>query len=142
MLSHLLGEADYTPFKAEWIPVAHGVMFVGIVFNWTSMLSQNLLKALERAMKRSDPKPTTFYFPTYLMDVLCASNSFLGMKWAWNPQSPPIHLYCKELWKENSFREMYIICNHFLAEAHQRLFGSKMPSITEVGRDSIAQIGN
>lgn len=76
------------------------------------------------------------------MDILCASNSFPGMKWAWNPQSPPIHLYFKELWKENSFREMYIICNHFLDEAHQLLFGLEMPRITEVGRDSIAQTGN
>ena len=142
MLSHLHGEVDCTTFKAEWIPIAHVVMFAGIVFNWASMLSHNLLKALERVMPRSDPKATTFYFYAYLMDVLCGSNSFPGMKWAWNPQSPSIHLYCKELWKENSFREMYIICNHFLAEAHQLLFGSEMTRITEVGHDSIAKIKN
>lgn len=76
------------------------------------------------------------------MDVLCASNSFPGMKWAWKPQSPSIHLYCKELWKENNFREMYIICNHFLAEAHQLLFGSEMPKIIEAGRESISLIEN
>ena len=97
------------------------------------MLLQNLLKELERVMQKSDRKGTTFHFSAYLMDVLCASNSFPGMKWAWNPQSPPIHLYCKELWKENNLREMYIICNHFLAEAHQLLFGSEIPRITKAG---------
>lgn len=70
MLSHLHGEADCTTFKVEWIPIAHGVMSVGIVYNWANMLSQNLLKVLERAMRKSDPKGTTFYFSTYLMDVL------------------------------------------------------------------------
>ena len=93
-------------------------------------------------MQRSDPKPTTFYFFTYLMDILCASNSFPCMKWAWNPQRHPIHLYCKELWKEKSFKEMYIICNHFLAKAHQLLFRSEIPRITRAGHDSIAQIEN
>lgn len=142
ILSHLHGEAECTTFNTEWIPIAHGVMFDGIIFNWASMLSQNLLKALERAMQKSDPNGTTFYCSAYLMDILCASNSFLGMKWAWNPQICPIHLYCKELQKENSFIEMYIICNHFLAEAHQLLFGSEMPRITKAGRDSISLIGN
>ena len=92
-----------------------------------------MLKDLERAMQKTNPKGTTFYFSAYLMDVLCASNSFLGMKWAWTPQSPPIHLYYKELWKENNYKEMYIICNHFVAEAHQLLFGLEMPRITEAG---------
>ena len=64
------------------------------------------------------------------------------MKWAWTPQIPPIHLYCKELWKENSYKELYIICNHFLAKAHQLLFGSEMLRITEAGRDLISLIGN
>ena len=92
-----------------------------------------MLKALEREMQKTDPKGTTFYFFAYLMHILCASNSFSGMKWAWTPQSPPIHLYCKELWKENNYKEMYSICNHFLAEAHQLLFGSEIPRITEAG---------
>ena len=60
-------------------------------------------------MRKTNSKGTTFYFSAYLLDVLCASNSFPGMKWAWTPQSPPIHLYCKELWKEINYKEMYSI---------------------------------
>ena len=59
-----------------------------------------------------------------------------------DPPKPTIHLYCKELWKENSYKEMYIICNHFLAEAHQLLFGSEMPRITKARRDPISLIRN
>ena len=133
MLSHLHSEVDCTNFKVEWIPIAHGVLSAVVVFNWANMLSQNILKSMERAMQKTNSKGTTFYFSSYLMDVLCASNDLLGMKWAWTPQSPPIHLYYKELWKENNYKEMYSICNHFLADAHQLLFGSDMPKISKVG---------
>lgn len=37
---------------------------------------------------------------------------------------------------------MYIICNHFLAKAHQLLFGSEMPRITEAGIYLISLIIN
>ena len=92
MLSFLHGEANCTNFKSEWLPIAHGVMSDGIVFNWASMLSQNLLKALEKAVRKPDPKGTIFYFATYLLDILCASNSFPSLNWAWTPQIPPIQL--------------------------------------------------
>lgn len=62
MLSCLHGEEEYTNFKAEWIPIAHGVFSVSIIFNLASMLSQNMLKALERAIRKTYPKGTTFSF--------------------------------------------------------------------------------
>ena len=85
MLTRLHGEANCTKFKTEWLPIAHGVMLSRIFFNWDSMLSQSLLKDLEKAVRKPDPKGTIFYFLAYLLDVLCASNSFLGMNWAWAP---------------------------------------------------------
>ena len=127
LMSNLHGEVDCTNFKFEWFPVAHGVMSNGIVFNWANILSQNLLKALEKAVRKPHPKGTIFYFPTYLLDVLYASNSFPGLNWAWTPQSPPIHLYYKELWKENSYLEMYNIYDHFITHAHQLLLGKRYP---------------
>ena len=33
MLFHLHGEADCTTFKDEWIPITHGVLSAGIIFN-------------------------------------------------------------------------------------------------------------
>lgn len=142
MLSPLHGEADCTNFKSEWFPIAHGVMLTSTIFNWESILSQKILKALEKVVQKPDPKGTIFYFTAYLLDALCASNSFPGLNWAWNPKIPPIHLYCKELWKENNYKEMYKICAHFIAHAHQLFFRTEMPRLYEAERESICLIRN
>ena len=104
MLSCLHGEVNCTNFKSEWFLVAHGFMSTGTLFNWESILSHNLLKALEKAVQKPDPKGIIFYFATYILDALCASNSFPGLNWAWTHKIPPIHLYCKELWRENHYK--------------------------------------
>ena len=39
MLSLLHSEVDCTNFKAEWIPIAHGVLSTIVVFDWANMLS-------------------------------------------------------------------------------------------------------
>ena len=142
MLSRLHGEADCTNFKSKWLPLAHGVMPTSIVFNWESILSSNLLRALEKVVQKQDPKGTPFYFAGYLLDALCASNSFPGLNWAWTLKSLPIHLYCKELWRENSYKEMYTICDQFIAPTYRLFFITEMPRISEAGRESISQIGN
>lgn len=97
---------------------------------------------MEKAIQKQDPKGTPFYFAGYLLDVLCASNPFSGLKWAWTLKCPPIHLYSKKMWRENSYKEMYTICNHFIALAHKLFFGAEMPRVSEASRESIAQIGN
>lgn len=76
MLSRLHGEANCTNFKLEWIPLAHGVMSTATIFNWESILSSNLLRDLENAIQKQDPKGTPFYFVVYLLGTLCASNPF------------------------------------------------------------------
>lgn len=142
MLSRLHGEANCMFVKSEWIPLAHGVMSASIIFNWASILSANILRALEKAIQRPDVKGTPFYFSSFLLDALCASNQFPALKWAWTPKCPPIHIYCQALWRENYYREMYDICNHFMAPAHKMIFGVEMPRISEVGREAISETGN
>lgn len=127
MLSLLHKEVDCTNFKSEWFLVAHGVMFTSTVFNWVSILSHNLLKSLEKAVQKPDPKDTLYYFETYFLDALCASNSFPRLNWDWTPKIPSTHLYCKELWRKNTYKEMYKICDHFIAHAYELFFGTEMP---------------
>lgn len=138
MLSWLHGEVDCTYFKSEWISLAHGVISIGIIFNWENILSTNLLRALEKAIQKKDEKEAPFYFAGYLLDVLCNSNQFPGLKWAWTPKCPPIHIYCQELRRENSYKEMYVICEHFIAPTHSLFFGVDMPQISEVGCEAIS----
>ena len=102
-------------------------MSMDIIFNWESILPANILCALEKAIQRPDAKGTPFYFLGFLLDALCASNQFLGLKWAWTPKFPPIHIYCQDLWRENYYREMYDICEHFMAPANKMIFGVEMP---------------
>ena len=60
MLSRLHREVDNTFFKSEWIPLDHGVMSVGIVFNWVGILSTNILRALEKAVQNPDARGPLF----------------------------------------------------------------------------------
>ena len=67
-------------------------MIAGIVFNWENILSANLLLALKKAIQMQDAKVTLIYFLGFLLDVLCASNQYPGLKWAWTPKCPPNHI--------------------------------------------------
>ena len=133
MLSQLHGEADCAYFKSEWIPLAHEVMSMGKIFNWENILSTNLLQALEKAIQKHDAKGAPFYFVGYLLDVLYASNQFPGLNWAWTPKFPPIHIYCKEIWRKNNYKEIYVICEHFISPTNRLFFGVDMPRILEAG---------
>jgi hypothetical protein len=89
MLSRLLREVDCMFFKSEWIPLAHGVMSVGIVFNWASILSANIIRALEKAIERPDAKGAPFYFFNFLLIKLTVK---------------PI----SKIWKANSFKRIWL----------------------------------
>lgn len=56
---------------------------------------------------------TNFYTP-YFMDVMCGGQNFPSMNWEWKRSSPPIHVYCLDLW-ENRYKYNYMrIYNNFL----------------------------
>lgn len=142
MLSWLHGEANCTNFKLEWLPLAHKVISTDTMFNRESIIPNNLLQGLEKVVQKQDSKGTPFYFAGYLLDALCTSNYFPGLNWAWTLKSLSIHLYCKELWRENSYKEMYTIYDQFIARTYILFFGTEMPQIAEAGLESISQIGN
>ena len=62
MLSRLHGEANYTNFKSEWLPLANVVMSTDTIFNWANILSTNILQSLEKAIQKQDAKGAPFYF--------------------------------------------------------------------------------
>lgn len=101
MLSQLLGEADSTFFKVDWIPLAHRVIYIGTIFNLASILSVNIIKAMEKEVPKPEGKGTPFYYSGFLLDVLCAHNSFLDLNWEWTPKCLPIHVHFQELWEEH-----------------------------------------
>lgn len=142
MLSRLHREANYMFFKSEWIPLAHGVMFYHNNVYFGQHFVFQYYSGLEKIVQRSDVRGSPFYFLGFILDVLCASNLFPCLKWAWTLKCPPIHIYYQELWRENYHKEMYSICEHFTALAHRMIFRVEMPQILEAGREAISQIGN
>lgn len=82
---------------------------------------------------------SALYFFGFLLDTLCAHNSFPGLNWAWNPKCLPIHIYYQELWEEHYRREMYVISEHFMASAHNYY---ETPLISEEGREVLSKIKN
>ena len=64
------------------------------------------------------------------------------LNWDWTPQSPPIHLYYKDLLRENSYEHIYRICDHFITHVHQLIFSTEMPRLSAAGRESISLIEN
>jgi hypothetical protein len=83
LMCRLNGRKDCIHFKDDWIPMAHGVVTKGIVFNWGAILSQALKKDLEKAKGYSTSKGPSFHMASYLLDNVCAHNTFQGMGWQW-----------------------------------------------------------
>lgn len=112
-------------------------MYACTIFNWDGILSANIFQALEKSVQRLDERGSPFYFSSFLLYALCASNQFPGLKWDWTPKCSPIHIYCQELWKENYHKEMYTICEHFLAPTKKMIFKIETPQISKAGREAI-----
>ena len=111
MLSRIHGEVDNTFFKAEWIPLDHGVMSIGADFNWPSILSANILRDLEKAVLRPKAKGSPFYFSSFLMDVLCASNQFPRLKWDRTPDVPQFTFIVKNCGKKTTTKKCILFAN-------------------------------
>ena len=94
MLSQHHGEVDSTFFKAEWIPLRHGVVSTGIFFNWDGIMFANIIRALEKSIPRPEAKGPPFYLFGFLLDALYASNQFAELKWTYTPKCPLVHIYC------------------------------------------------
>lgn len=62
MLCRLHGEVDSTHFKSNWIPLAHGVLSAGIVYNRASNVSVNIMKALEKVVTKSEGHGVSLVF--------------------------------------------------------------------------------
>jgi hypothetical protein len=60
---------------------------------------------------------------SYLFDAICSSMQFPDLRWNWDQNQPPIHVYYFELWSIHYKRYFYDICNIFLAPLHPIVFG-------------------
>jgi hypothetical protein len=120
MICRLYGEETNTHFRMEWFPMAYMVAQKGQAFNWVSILSFSITKRSQDPKGMKNPE---FYMSSYLIDVVCATNSFPTFNWAWTPKKGPIHWYCSQLWECNCKKYFYDICDYFHTPLHKAIFG-------------------
>jgi hypothetical protein len=92
----------------------------GMIFNWAQILTNNIFCNAHEACINKTP---SFYMATYLTDVIFSFVAFLGMKWNYNPNLQPIHIYYYELWECNYNNYFYEFFDDFLAPLFQIIFG-------------------
>jgi hypothetical protein len=70
----------------------------------------------------------SFYMDSYLLDVVCATNVFMGLNLSWHILEAHVHVYFQSLW-ENKYKKAYItICDHFLAHLYFIIFVRNAPA--------------
>jgi hypothetical protein len=102
LLSRLYGEEDSTKFKESWLPFIYAVTKTSIMFNWEYVGEKSsLLHWYKLCWHRNTTlrMHLTFYMASYLLNIICIINSFLGMGWQWKSNHLPIHIYCNNLWE-------------------------------------------
>ena len=53
------------------------------------------------------------------------------MGWNWQKNSPPIHIYCSNMWKDNFLPCIYDICDLFLGSMYHKIFKVDAPTFSE-----------
>jgi len=83
-----------------------------------------------------------FYMASYLLDVICARNTFSRINMNWHPSEMVVHVYFNILW-ENKYTKSYdVICDQFIARIYSFLFKRECPILSDEENKVIAKIGH
>jgi hypothetical protein len=78
---------------------------------------------------------------SYLLDVIYASNVFIGMNLNWHVAEIHVHVYFNILW-ENRYKKSYsLICDEFIAHAYFIIFKNECPRLSIVAKKMIEKVG-
>jgi hypothetical protein len=79
---------------------------------------------------------------SYLLDVICARNVFVGMNLSWHISELLVHVYFNVLW-ENRYKKSYsLICDEFIARIHFILFKKECPRLSVAVKKVIEKVGH
>jgi hypothetical protein len=78
LLCRLYGERDFSQFLEAWLPLAYHVAMWGKKFNWGGVISKQLSLKIIQAQSPKPGNPPEFHMVSFLLDVLCAHNTFPG----------------------------------------------------------------
>jgi hypothetical protein len=114
-------------FSEAWVPLACTVAIAGCSFNWGEKISKQQSICVPQAQVPKEGEALTFYMASYLLDVMCAINVFVGMNLRWHVAELLVHVYFNVLW-ENMYKKSYsLICDEFIAQIYFIIFKKKCP---------------
>jgi len=80
------------------------------------------------------------YMFAYILDVICAQQKFLGLKWAWSPVVTSLNRYYKLL-SECSFRgAMTRFFDQFVTPVYMMIFEQDPPYMSKVVMEALIEI--
>ena len=66
------------------MPLAYTVEISRSGFNWGAIISKQLIIFIEKVHTSKEGETLDFYMDSYLLDVMCARNIFVGMNLSWH----------------------------------------------------------
>lgn len=112
----------------------------GNPFNWLDFLSQQLIIHVTNAKNPPTGKKAIFYMSAYLLDTICARNSFPGMNWAQSPREKVIQIYSKIL-SECSYKGVVgNLTDHFLIPLYKLIFEEEPPCMSRGEMEAVSEL--
>jgi hypothetical protein len=142
LICWLYGEKDCSKFSETWIPLAYIVVIVRRIFNWGPIISKQLSICVHQSHMLKEGEAPTFYMASYLLDVMCVRNVFVGMNLRWHVPKLPVHIYFSILW-ENMYKTSYaLIYDEFITCIHFIIFKRECPRLSAAAKKIITKIGH
>jgi hypothetical protein len=93
LICRLYGEKHCSIFSEAWMPLAYTVAIFESGFNWGAIISKQLSICIQQAQTSKEGETPTFYMASYLLDVMCIRNIFVGMNLSWHVAELSFHVY-------------------------------------------------
>ena len=93
LLSGLYGQKCAQYFKEMWLPIMSTIIKKESIFNWDSIISLSISQVIAKEKRNSSISLVNLCMSSYSLEVICASNAFLGLGWAWMIAYPLVDNY-------------------------------------------------
>jgi hypothetical protein len=140
LICGLYGEKCFSKFSRAWIPLAYTVVIIRCSFNWGEIISKQMSICVQQAQASKEGEAPTFYMASYLLDVMCDKNIFVGINLRWHVANLPFHVYFSVLC-ENRFKKYYsFICDEFIAQIYFIILNKECPRLSAVDKKMISMV--
>ena len=94
------------------------------------------------AQSPKEGEAPTFHMASYLLDVICARNVFVGMNLRWHVIELHVHVYFNILWENRYTKSYALICDEFIAQIYFIIFKKEWPRLSITAKKMISKVGH